>query len=194
MSNLKHGHKKRKQTSREYHSWEGAKTRCTNPNATGYQRYGGKGVKFCARWSGKDGFINFLADMGPRPEGYSLDRIDPNGDYAPENTRWVDATAQARGFLLDIRYEMFGSLYVTPIEERRMEGARCVPVMYSFVACLCGNNRFIRKSELTIGRAKRRPQSCGKSCKYNSHSTFGKAWQANREAHLNTRLQERRTA
>lgn len=80
--------------TREFRSWESAIQRCHNANATGYERYGGAGVVVCERWRGN--FSAFYEDMGPRPEGTTLDRIDPWGNYEPSNCRWADRVTQSR--------------------------------------------------------------------------------------------------
>ena len=77
-----------------YGAWAGMVNRCHNPNNSAYGRYGARGVFVCDRW--RYSFDNFLADMGERPEGMTLDRVDPKGPYAPDNCRWATIADQRR--------------------------------------------------------------------------------------------------
>jgi hypothetical protein len=93
FANLKHGHRRSHSPSPEYISWCSMLTRCTNPKATGFANWGGRGITVCERWL--HSFANFLADMGLKPSpDLSLDRIDNDGNYEPGNCRWATPEEQ----------------------------------------------------------------------------------------------------
>lgn len=81
-------------SSDEYHIWSGMRTRCRNPKSDYWDRYGGRGITVCDRWAK---FQNFFADMGRRPSSeHSLDRINNDGNYEPDNCRWATRSEQRR--------------------------------------------------------------------------------------------------
>lgn len=76
-----------------YTVWKQMKRRCNSPKAATFYRYGGRGIRVCERWLT---FANFLADMGARPDGTTLDRMDNDGNYEPANCRWVSRKENSR--------------------------------------------------------------------------------------------------
>jgi hypothetical protein len=91
----KHGNCKGKRSSSEYAIWSSMKRRCFDSHSPAFQYYGARGITVCERWLGPNGFVNFLADMGPRPPGMQLDREENNGNYSADNCRWATPKQQA---------------------------------------------------------------------------------------------------
>lgn len=86
--------------------------RCEDPTHDHYRNYGGRGIRVCRRWSGADGFFNFIEDMGIPPRGLSLERKDPNKNYTPENCCWVPIAKQARNKQYHARVEWEGKTWL----------------------------------------------------------------------------------
>ena len=93
--NVIHGHTRDYNPSRTFNSYAAMLQRCYYKKNIGYNEYGNRGIKVCDRWLGKNGFKNFLDDMGERPAGKTLDRLDVDGDYGPNNCQWATPKEQA---------------------------------------------------------------------------------------------------
>lgn len=89
-------------------SWQSMISRCTIRRTASWRSYGGRGIRVCKRWCGKNGFQNFLADMGKRPIGHTLDRKKVNGNYTSKNCRWATDLEQANNTTRTVRITMDG--------------------------------------------------------------------------------------
>jgi hypothetical protein len=94
MKYIRHGHCKGYTTTPVLTTWRSMIQRCYDPNSTVYYHYGAKGIGVCDRW--RESFLNFLEDMGDRPKGCTLDRIDGSKGYYLDNCRWATKKEQAR--------------------------------------------------------------------------------------------------
>jgi hypothetical protein len=92
LSHRRTGHCKA--NDKTYRSWVSMKKRCTDPNSIGWKNYGGRGITICERW--QKVYLNFHEDMGECPDGYTLDRIDNNGNYEPSNCKWSTQLEQSQ--------------------------------------------------------------------------------------------------
>ena len=146
----------------EWRSWQAMKQRCLQPSDPAYAKYGGRGITICSEWI--DSFEAFLADMGPRPEGTTLDRRDNDGPYSPENCRWATTLEQNRNRSIALTIAAHGEVHSVAewsiitglkqdtISNRRRKGwpdERCVDPDTSKSAYKSGQRVDVRNFKLT---------------------------------------------
>lgn len=102
--NTKHGYAAGR-IAKVYRVWCTMKERCQNPNHDHYKDYGGRGIRVCDRWQG---FQNFISDMGDRPEGLTLERINNDGNYEPLNCKWATRAEQGANKRSNVKIDCFG--------------------------------------------------------------------------------------
>lgn len=114
-----------------YSIYTNIKHRCYNPHNAHYDDYYGRGISVCDRWLGVDGFTHFCEDMGERPNGMTIDRIDNDKGYSPDNCRWANRSVQA----INRRMRKTNTSGVTGVT--RMDG--------KWMACICANGQVVKK-------------------------------------------------
>lgn len=111
----------KKRRGPEYAAYHDMLQRCTNSKAAAFERYGGRGIRVCERWQGPGGFGRFVEDVGLRPRvGMSLDRIDNDGNYEPDNCRWASITRQNRNTRANRRITINGETMCVAAWAERM--------------------------------------------------------------------------
>lgn len=108
--NYRHGEGIDFQCTREYRAWLHLKGRCLQHNDKSFKRYGGRGIKVCDRWL--ESYSNFLKDMGRCPKGYSIERVNNNGDYSPDNCIWLPLSLQAKNTSKNIVLTAYGKTMI----------------------------------------------------------------------------------
>lgn len=153
-----------------YKLWAGILSRCYNPKVRIYKYYGGRDITVCDRWHD---FINFYADMGDRPKGMQIDRIDNNKGYSPDNCRWVTSKDNNPANKGDLKDSMPGNVFGKWTVLKRVKHKD--DHWYYLCRCECGHEKIVAGGELRRGRS----TQC-KLCKNKSHGAIHKGWHERR--------------
>lgn len=149
-----------------YSVWSGMHTRCRNKNEPSYKYYGARGIKVCDRWAK---FANFAKDMSDRPEGFSLGRIDGNGNYCPENCRWESAKQQARNKSNNRKISYLGET------KTLAEWAEITKIYYATILYRL-NNKWKIGQALGFEKRAKKPSPKRKMIDYNGKSLSADEW------------------
>lgn len=119
-----HGQTRGEKCTSAYAVWKDLLRRCYNPNATNYERYGGRGITVCDSW--RESFENFYRDMGDAPKGLQLDRMDNSAGYSPENCRWITRLENMRNTRANINLTWNGKTQCLSAWVEELGIARCI--------------------------------------------------------------------
>lgn len=116
-----HGDARVGKISSAFYTWTGMLQRCYNPSNPKFETYGARGIFVCSRWTGPTGYQNFISDMGNRPAGKTIHRVNNDGPYEPNNCVWADAVVQAN-CKTNTRHVMLNGSKTTMAEAARKIG------------------------------------------------------------------------
>lgn len=149
----KHGHTGGGARTATYTSWQNMIARCTAPSYPSYKQYKERGITICHRWRK---FENFLADMGERPKGLTLDRIDNDGNYEPGNCRWATKQEQANNRITNLHFTYNGKDY-TLADLARETGVSKDVLRQRLVRSSGPNSRLKKPKQWTVEEAVNTP-------------------------------------
>jgi hypothetical protein len=136
-----HGKSRDANFQKEYHAWERMRFRCLNENDPQFKDYGGRGIKICSRW---DDFNLFLEDIGKAPtKGHSIDRIDNDGGYNPDNCGWSTRLEQSRNSRTSRNWTIKGKTF-----ESLSHAAKELGVAQNTIAYWCGRHHLSKKAKI----------------------------------------------